>query len=310
MMGARDHHPLARLLTVMWHYVRDPHETPVVAAPGLDPAGFDRQLDLLAQHRTIVDWRAVAAALAGNERLPDDAALLTFDDGLRDHARTVTPRLAARGWRGVFFAMGRTPGEQLTVGHALHVLLGALGEDGLRAALGERLTTADADRLATAEQRERAGGFDDIDGLKRPLQRDLADTAEPILTALVERHVGPSGEVADALHLRLADMAALRGEGHTIGGHGKRHLWFDHEPAGRVRAEIEASAAFLADEPRPWAFAYPYGAASPDAPGRLASAGFMAAFHASPRVADSPFALGRIDADDPGFDDLVRGAGR
>ena len=301
-------HPLDGLLTVMWHYVREPAQTPLVAAPGLDPGTLDSQLDLLARHRTVVDWPTVAAALDGAVVLPDGAALLTFDDGLADHARTVMPRLVARGWSGLFFVMARRPGEPLTVGHALHVLLATLGEDGLRDAIAGALPVADTSRFVALQERERSAGVEPIDALKRPLQRDLADTVEPVLQRLVETHVGPSGEVADALHLSPADITAMRANGQMIGGHGQRHLWFDHEPAKRVNAEIGASARFLTDEPRPWAFAYPYGASDPTAAGRLAEAGFAAAFHAAPMVSTGRFDLGRVDGEDPRFVAHVRGA--
>jgi peptidoglycan/xylan/chitin deacetylase (PgdA/CDA1 family) len=299
-------HPLRDLLTVMWHYVRDPAEAPLVGEPGLDPGAFERELDLLARHRTVVDWPTVAAALDGGPPLPGDAALLTFDDGVADHVRTVVPMLAARGWRGVFFVMARVPGERLTVGHAIHVLLGALGADGLRDAVADALSSPDAARFAALRERERAAGVDPIDVLKRPLQRDLLDTVEPILDALIERHVGPSGEVADALHLAPSDVAAMRAAGMTIGGHGRRHVWFDHEPAGRVAAEIAASAAFLADEPRPWVFAYPYGASGAETDARLSEAGVAAAFHASPRTPAGRFDLGRVDGEDAAFPAIVR----
>ena len=192
-------HPLDGLLTVMWHYVRDPTATPLVAAPGLEPERFDSQLDLLARHRTVVDWTTVAAALDGAAVLPEEAVLLTFDDGLADHARIVMPRLVARGWSGLFFVMARRPGEPLTVGHALHVLLATLGEDGVRDAIADALPAADASRFVALQEREREVGVEPIDVLKRPLQRDLADSVEPILQRLVEKHVGPSGEVADAI---------------------------------------------------------------------------------------------------------------
>ncbi|HET8786225.1 MAG TPA: polysaccharide deacetylase family protein [Candidatus Limnocylindrales bacterium] len=306
-MTATVRHPLASLLTVMWHYVRDPGDMPLVAAPGLDPATFDAQLDHLARYRTIVDWPAVAAALDGGAALPADAALLTFDDGLADHAVTVMPRLVARGWRGVFFVLARRSGEPLTVGHALHVVLAVLGEDGLRDAVTAALTPADARRFAALRQHEASVGSEGIDILKRPLQRELADTVEPILRALVERHVGPSGEVADALHLSPDQIAAMRANGQVIGGHGRRHLWFDHEPAERVAAEIRESAHFLAHEPRPWAFAYPYGAADGTAARQLEVATFGAAFHAAPMVSTGRFDLGRIDGEDPRFLEIVRG---
>lgn len=299
-------HPLRDLLTVMWHYVRDPAQAPLVGEPGIDPAAFERSLELLDRHRTVVDWPTVAAALDGEAPLPRDAALLTFDDGLADHARTVVPRLAARGWSGVFFVMARVPGEPLTVGHAIHVLLGVLGAGGLRDAVADALSPADAARFAALRERERAAGVDPIDVLKRPLQRDLLDVVEPVLEVLVERHVGPSGDVADALHLTPSDVAGMRAAGQTIGGHGRRHLWFDDAGAERVATEVAASAALLAEEPLPWVFAYPYGASGGGSEARLSAAGFGAAFHASPRAASGRFHLGRVDGEDPAFADSVR----
>lgn len=307
-MSGGNGHPLEGLLTVMWHYVRDPAETPLVAAPRLDPAAFDAQLDLLERHRTIVDWPAVAAALDGGPALPADAALLTFDDGLADHARTVMPRLVARGWSGLFFVLARKSGDPLTVGHSLHVLLATLGEDGLRDDILAALAPRDAKRFVELQAGERSAGVDGIDVLKRPLQRDLADIVEPILQRSVETHLGPSGDVADALHLSSADVAEMRANRQAIGGHGERHLWFDHEPAARVAREIRSSARFLVDEHRPWAFAYPYGASDVTAVRELTEAGFAAAFHASPMPATGRFDLGRVDGEDPGFAQVVRGA--
>ena len=306
--SAAAQHPLAGLLTVMWHYVREPSDEPKVGATWVETPAFDAQLDLIDRHRQVVGWADVAAALDGGPPLPADATLLTFDDGLADHARTVAPRLLDRGWTGVFFAMARRPGEPLTVGHAIHIVLADLGEDGLRAAVEDALPRSERLRFEAARERERSAGVDAIDILKRPLQRDLADVVAPILSRLVEERRGPEGDVADALHLTPADVASMRRDGLTIGGHGRRHLWFDHEPAARVVGEVEASAAFLAEEPRPWAFAYPYGASSTAATDALAGNGFAAGFHAAPRSASGAFDLGRLDGEDPSFAAIVAGA--
>ncbi|HEY8438948.1 MAG TPA: polysaccharide deacetylase family protein [Candidatus Limnocylindrales bacterium] len=303
-------HPLADLLTVMWHYVREPSAQPLVGATSVEPSAFDAQLDLITTHRTVVAWSDVAAALDGGPSLPTDAALLTFDDGLADHARTVAPRLVDRGLPGVFFVMARRPGEPLTVGHAIHILLADLGAEGLRDAVDVALRGVERDRFRAMQERERAAGVDSIDVLKRPLQRDLLATVEPVLSRLVEERHGPDGDVADALHLSTADIGAMRRDGLTVGGHGRRHLWLDHEPSARVVDEIEASASFLADEPRPWAFAYPYGASSAAATNALSRTGFASAFQASPRAAAGAYDLGRVDAEDPAFESIVNGTAR
>jgi peptidoglycan/xylan/chitin deacetylase (PgdA/CDA1 family) len=301
--------PLDGLVTIMWHYVRDPGEQPGVGASAVDPGTFEAQLDAVARHRVVVGWPDVATALGGGPPLPPRATLLTFDDGLVDHVRTVAPRLVDRGWPAVFFVMARGPGDRLSVGHSIHVLLAILGAEGLGAAITEQLGPSDAERFRAAQARERAAGVEVIDVLKRPLQRDLADAVGPILSRLVDEHLGSDEAVADALHLGAVDVARLRRDGMTIGGHGRRHLWFDHEPTERVASEVAASAAFLAEEPRPWAFAYPYGASSPAATAALRDHGFGAAFHAAPRRATGRFDLGRIDAEESELAAILAGSG-
>jgi peptidoglycan/xylan/chitin deacetylase (PgdA/CDA1 family) len=303
-------HPLADLLTPMWHYVRDPDADPRVGVGAIDLSTFDDQLDRIGRTRTVVGWPAVAAALCGDRPLAPDAILLTFDDGLIDHHRNVLPRLARRGWPGVFFVTARRSGDRLSVGHRIHVLLASLTATELRDAVVDHLGPADHQRFVTAERRERAAGVEAIDVLKRPLQRDLADAAGPVLSALIDERYGSESDVADAIHLSADQVADLRAAGMTIGGHGRRHLWFDWESADRVRAEIADSAAFLASEPGPWAFAYPYGAGHPLATTALEEAGFAAAFHARPQEARGRFDLGRVDAEGDGLAEAVEGSGR
>jgi peptidoglycan/xylan/chitin deacetylase (PgdA/CDA1 family) len=295
---APDRHPLSDLVTVMWHYVRDADAQPRVGAGSVDVAAFESQLDRIGRLRTVVGWSQVARSLAGGRPLPPDAVLLTFDDGLVDHHRTVLPRLADRGWPALFFVTARRAGDRLSVGHRIHVLLADLSFAELRDAVVDRLEPLDRVAFQATERRERAAGFAPTDVLKRTLQRDLAGAAGPILSALVDERHGSEPDVADALHLSADQVADLRGAGMTIGGHGRRHLWFDREPADGIRAEIADSATFLAADPEPWAFAYPFGAGHAAATAGLEAAGFAAAFHAAPRTAIGPFDLGRIDAED------------
>jgi peptidoglycan/xylan/chitin deacetylase (PgdA/CDA1 family) len=301
-MVAPDRHPLADLATVMWHYVRDATAEPRVGASFVDDAVFDAQLDRIWRRRTVVGWHEVADALAGGRPLPSDAVLLTFDDGLVDHHRTVLPRLADRGWPAVFFVTARRSGDRLSVGHRIHVLLVDRSPAELRDAIVDRLGSVDREAFGAAERRGRAAGMAPLDVLKRTLQRDLAGVAGPILSALIDERFGSEPDIADALHLSADQLADLRGSGMAIGGHGRRHVWFDWEPADGIRAEIADSASFLAGDPKPWVFAYPFGAGHPAATTGLEAAGFAAAFHAAPRMATGPFDLGRVDAEDGALD--------
>jgi hypothetical protein len=83
------------LTIVMYHYVRDG-----ARVHARTTAEFERQLDFVEERYTVVGCEAVR-----ERRLPENACLLTFDDGLREHLDTVAPALEAR-------AAGRTRRRQ------------------------------------------------------------------------------------------------------------------------------------------------------------------------------------------------------
>lgn len=292
---------------VMWHYVRSADDEPRAGYRGVTPEAFGAQLDALCDRMTPVGWSAVLASLAGTTPLPEHAVLLTFDDGLVDHHRAVLPALSARGLSGVFFALARRPGESLTLGHRLHVLLGVWPAGRVRAEVVARLTAPDRERYVAAERSMNTTGPEDPDDVwKRPLQRELAAVAGPILGDLVEEAIGPEGDVADRLYLSPSQLRDLVDAGMTLGGHGRTHPWLDAVDDERCRDEITASAAFLASyDAGPWPFAYPFGAAPASARATLADAGFVAAFTTIPTRDDDRYHIGRVDGDDPGWLDVL-----
>jgi peptidoglycan/xylan/chitin deacetylase (PgdA/CDA1 family) len=288
--------------SVMYHYVRDAETRPLVGSRSLPIATFERQLEAICREWTPVDWRAVLAALRGGPALPRDAVLLTFDDGLADHHRHVLPRLAARGLSAVFFVLARQPGDGLALGHKIHVLGGALEATAIRDAVVERMAPGDVAGFLALESALRAvDPSDPDDPWKRPLQRELEMAAGPILSGLVEKHIGPEAEIATDLYLDGMQLRELSDAGMTIGGHGRDHPWLDWIDPVRVRQEIGASAAFLhALTPSPWPFAYPYGGVPRAAGTVLSSAGFAAAFTTRGDERGDRFRIGRHDGDELG----------
>ena len=288
---------------VMWHYVRSADALPRTGYHGVTPETFEAQLDALCERMTPVGWPAVLAGLDGKAPLPRDAVMLTFDDGLVDHHRVVLPALSARGLSGVFFVLSRRPGDSLTVGHALHVLLGIWSPERVRAEVADRLTPADRDRYRAAERELEVAAPEDPDDVwKRPLQRELVLAAGPIVRSLVDAAIGPETDVADSLHLSPDQLRDLVDAGMTLGGHGRTHPWLDALDEEARRDEIVASAALLTRYvPGPWPFAYPYGAAPPSADSLLGDAGFAAAFTTNPSERSNRFHVGRVDGDDPGW---------
>lgn len=283
----------------MYHYVREADARPAVGYRGIDPATFEAQLDAICRLATPVGWPDLAAALDGGPALPPDAVLLTFDDGLADHHRVVMPRLAARKLPAVFFVLARDARDGLTLGHQLHVLLGARSAADVRAAVIDRFGASDRRRYLALQNRLRElRPSDPEDVWKRPLQRDLASVAGPILAALIAETLGPEADLAAELYLDGAQRSELVAEGMTLGGHGRDHSWLDWVGPLEVERELEHSATLLATYgPGPWPYAYAYGGVPRQAATTLRARGFAAAFTTKANSRPDRFRIGRHDAD-------------
>lgn len=293
----------AETAVLMYHYVR-PDDPPLrVGAGRVDLETFGAQLDDLSRNASVVGWPQVAAALSGGPQLPPDAVMLTFDDGHDDHHRYVLPMLADRGLPGTFFVMARDPREGLTVAHRIHVLLAYMTARELRDAVVDAVAPADRLRFYQAEADHAVDPFEDpVDDVKWVLQRDLLDVCGPVLSAMIERMVGPEAEVAAALQLDARQIAELHAAGMTLGGHTHSHLWMDHIPREESVREIAASVAQLSalGPSRGWPFAYPYGAVPVDPAALLRPVGFPAAFVATGSSRSDRYRLGRVNAESLG----------
>jgi peptidoglycan/xylan/chitin deacetylase (PgdA/CDA1 family) len=288
----------------MYHYVRDVMARPRVGYQSMDPATFEAQLDSLCRVRTPVTWPALRDALHGRRALPPDAILLTFDDGLTDHHRHVLPSLAERGLPGIFFVLARTARDGLALGHKLHVLGAAMGSAALRDAVTERLSPVEIERYVILQANLRAAGVTDPDDpWKRPLQRELEATADPILSGLIRERLGSETDLARELYLDARQLRDLVANGMTLGGHGRDHPWLEFVGDARARAEMAASASFLAPfATGPWPFAYPYGGVPRRAGSLVRDAGFAAAFTTRADERHDRYRIGRHDGDELGVD--------
>jgi peptidoglycan/xylan/chitin deacetylase (PgdA/CDA1 family) len=303
-------HPL-ELTVMMYHYIRDPGDAAEAGSgiPGMSTSAFAAQLDELAKQHIFVTWPEVRLALDGKRRLPGSACLLTFDDGVSDHYLHVFPRLRARKISGLFFIMDRQEHEGLTLAHKIHFLLAKLGLAELRQSIWEKLNVHQKDRFLQAENKYKRQyppiSLDRrINLLKAVLQRNLSDEVNPLLSALFEEHVGSENEIARSYYLNSEQIQEMSAGGMHFGGHSRNHPWFDWIDSEARESEIKASADWVRQfEPGPWAFAYPFGGLSNDAPDLLREHGFIAAFTTRMQVRHTdPYYIGRLDGEEMACD--------
>lgn len=292
------------LTVMMYHYVRDAGDAAEQGShiPGFPKQKFSDQLDHLARDYHMVSWEDVRAALTHDTPLPERACLLTFDDGVCDHYVNVFPELARRHIAGLFFVMARKSENTLPLPHKLHYLIAHFGVEKLRDEVWERLDDSLRKLYRAAEARYRLRYSSEKDVVKSIFQRELEDSIDPLLTQLLEQNIGNEQELARRLFLNEAQVREMRAGGMNFGGHSQTHPWFDFISAARRQAEIRASQIWLSTvEQAPFAFAFPYGGLSSDAPDLLRQNGFGAAFTTREHIEQTdPFSIGRFDGEEWG----------
>src|SRR5690242_20363329 len=87
---------------VMYHYVRDLARTPYPRIKGMLLDDFERQVRMLASDFEMATLETALAYVAGSYQPRRPLCLLTFDDGLKEHYREVTPILNRLGIEGIF----------------------------------------------------------------------------------------------------------------------------------------------------------------------------------------------------------------
>ena len=304
------------LTVVTYHYVRalEGSGFPRLKARTLE--SFKGQLDYIARHYTVVGIRNVIAAVDGVP-LPTNALLLTFDDGLRDHATNVLPQLKSRGMVGCFFVPTSVLTQRTLLSvHKLHCVL-AMAEhpSSLLQTLFAYLRPWRSSVALPSDEElfQRFGSgtpfrFDtpEVACVKTLLQRELpSEVRENILDALFESVVHrDEGEVAGEFYMNSDDLRALLDSGMDIGGHGTTHRWLGALSKRQQQVEIDGTISMLklfGLLPDRWAMSYPLGNYNSDTIALLKDSGCAAAFTTRQAVIESfeaRYELPRLDTND------------
>lgn len=309
-----------RVLAVMYHYVHDRDALPRPESPGsyrgvIGPTAgeFAAQLDELGRTREPIDWPMLYAWLNGRGSIPRRSFLLTFDDGLADHAKTVFPILEDRGLRGVFFVPGSVLTQQgLLCAHATHILLSRMDAERLLHELRDELARlgADSQTLGLLDpevaQNSEAAELYHYESPPRAHLKYLLTMKLPIplrdqaLERVFRAKVGSPSRWARHWYVGWDDLVKMQACGHTVGGHGYAHNSYARLSPGKIRTDFLRSAATLRDglgpDLRP--FSFPYGGVPATEGVNLAGSGFAHAFTTVPafvRPACDPLRIPRFD---------------
>lgn len=298
---------------VMYHYVRDLERTRYPRIKGMLLSDFERQVQSLAGEFEMATLESALAYLAGHYRPRRELCLLTFDDGLKEHYREVTPILNGLGIQGIFHVITACLEDRVVVPvHMNHFLMAALDFDEYRSAFLDRLGELDSAAWAqasevSADTARQTYAWDPLDVARFKYFFNFnLDPAlrERIVGRLFERYIGNERVFAEELYLSWAEARAMQAAGMSIGGHTHRHRPLASLTSEELQADLETSTELLRRNLAPqalWPFCYPYGKRDSfpaEAMGLLERLGFACAF-TTEKGPNGPgqnfFTIGRVD---------------
>jgi len=290
---------------LMFHNVGSPPQTDYLPDHmKISEERFERLMRALGGggYRTLTFGRMVAALARGE--VPDDAVVLTFDDGYRDNVEILLPALRRhRATATVFVQTGPSKGR-LNWLHHYFWSLHRLGPHEMAARIAERV--------------ERPSLRDDLTDLpgdpakaeyemKRLLKYEVTpEDRDALLEGIFEELGGDEVELARAVYVGANGCRELDQAGVEIGAHTVNHLVLSTLDRTRQRKEIEGSMRDLES----WlghdvtSFAYPYGRAwdyDEDTLAILTELGFAGAVTAMPGLNDArtpPYEMRRFAVND------------
>lgn len=306
---------MSKLYIDMFHYVRDLAHSRYPAIKGMNIDTFKRQIAFLKSHFTIVRMEDVIEAYYGGKKLPDRAALLTFDDGYADHYQYVFPILQEEGLQGSFFVPGRTFTEhKLLDVNKIHFILATarIGEL-VQEVYGQldHYRGSEFDIPGNEELYRQCAGEDRLDDrdtifVKRLLQTVLPERLRNLISSnLFTKYVGISEEVfAHELYLNYDQMKCMKRQGMYFGLHGYDHYWMETLDDGIMHNDISRALSVMESfiERDAWVMNYPYGVYNEQVIRYIKENGCKIAVTTQVDIADTekdnPFTIPRLDAVD------------
>lgn len=209
--------------------------------------------------------------LSRGGNLPDNAMLLTFDDGYIDHYSYVFPILDKFGFQGSFFPPCKIfDGKVLDV-NKIHFILASTNIDTIVRRLFDEINKyrcAGRIEISNDDLWKRYAVKSRFDNekvvfVKRILQTGLnEEIRNEISTKLFEEFIKvPEEQFAKELYVTKEQLHSMRKAGMYIGLHGYDHYWLSDLTKDEVETDIDKTLSVMSDliDQDNWVMNYPYG---------------------------------------------------
>ncbi len=202
------------------------------------PEAFDAQLNILGRYFQIVGIDEVCAHFEGLQKLPPNAALITFDDGYLDNLQVAAPILKDKGMRAVFFIATQYVEERRIywwdrINYLLHHAKTGRG----------RVELSYPTRIVLDLDKDRSGA---LGTLLQLLKIQFGLDVERVLGELAAGLGVPwdrelEQELCEGFVMNWDDVRALRKMGMDIGSHTRSHRALQTVPLDQLKGELSGA---------------------------------------------------------------------
>lgn len=317
---------MSKLNVVMYHYVRDLTNSRYPDIKGMDYPLFKEQIKFFKKNFNIVTMEQVIDAWnSPTENLPENALLLTFDDGYIDNYLAAFPVLKENGIQGSFFIPGKTFTENVLLDvNKVHFILASAPIDELVQDVFRQLDICrERDGLLASNEElfheyAVANRFDSKETIfvKRILQTAIPEKLRNMISSeLFKKYVGvPEDVFARELYMNRDQIRCMKQEGMFIGLHGYDHYWLGNLSEEQMKTDIHKSLEIMDEfiDKDAWVLNYPYGSYNENVINYISQNGCKLAMTTEVRIADSrmdnPYMIPRLDCNDypPKSDNYLR----
>ena len=306
---------MSKLYIAMYHYTRDLVHSRYPNINGMDRILFRQQIEFMKNNFIIVTMEDVIDAVERKTNLPENALLLTFDDGYIDNYTFALPILEEFGVQGSFFIPGKTfATHQLLDVNKIHYILASADIYELVADVkkemdyyrGSEYDYAPTDELFNEYAVANRFDVKETIFVKRMLQTVLPEKLRNVISSnLFEKYVGVSEEqLAYELYMTEEQIRTMKRHGMFIGVHGYDHYWLGNISSEQMRKDISMALETLDEfiDKKKWVMNYPYGSYNKDVLDYVRSQGACVGLTTDVGIAnigvDSALELPRLDCND------------
>lgn len=303
------------LFIVMYHYVRELKNSRYPEIKGLDYQLFKEQICFLKKNFNIVTMEDVIYAYnSSTNKLPENACLLTFDDGYVDNFTYTYPVLRENKLQGSFFIPGKTFNENLLLDvNKIHYILASGNISEIFQDLIKKIEIYRDEmpklprKEILLEQYAVANRFDNKETIfvKRILQTVLPERIRnKISSELFKKYVGiEESTLAKEIYMNRDQIRCMKNDGMFIGIHGYDHYWLGNLTEEQMKEDIDKSLIIMDEfiDRDNWVINYPYGSYNENVIEYISQKGCKLAMTTNVGVAsdsDNKYLLPRLDCND------------